>query len=360
MTTVPRRPLQTPTVTLSRYGSGRTARAADLSILTDLINDSYGGHPAQEGSLDRLIVGSSVCNLLFDPRTTAKLLSVAVTAAWNPLTASGHYDPDDKVLIALEVSDGIITVLSSNNAIPNYLSGATFYYNPSIGNSYTQAMTLKEDHISIDDLIAAGLDATQIWRFRFTVAVGATAAMERLTLSEVSRLAVDTELNPQLEQPRGSITTDLAALVPASRTAYDLNRRTYHHMSLAQGAPLTVTSAVYAAIPNIASQTNQSLSAGVPVPWYVIPRRIKGTSALRWGVVYKTDTAGRTGSVSITTSTGTYTLSLPGSTAWVWTTVASGTLADAASDSISWKAKVSAGTLFLATFWVEDDPIPGP
>lgn len=360
MTTVPRRPLQTPTVTLSRYANGRTARAADLAVLADLINDSYGGHPAQEGSLDRSLVGTSIYHLLYYPSTTATLLSVAVTAAWKPLIESDDYDPDDQVLIALEVSDGISTVASSNNAIPNYLSGSLFYYTPSVGNSYMRAMTLKEDHISIASLVAAGLDATKIWRFRFTVAVGATAAMERLTLSEVSRLAVESDVNPQLSQPRGTITTDLSPLVPAAETAYDLNRRTYHHLAVDQSAPLTVTSAVFAAIPNLASQTNQSLSVGVPVPWYVIPRRITDTSALRWGVVYKTDTAGRTGSVRITTSTGTYTLSLPGSTAWVWATVASGTLADAASDTISWEAKVDGGALFLATFWVCDEPDPIP
>lgn len=360
MTTVPRRPLQTPTVDMSRFASSRTARAADLALLTDLINDSYGGHPAQVGSIDR-IVGSAARNvhLLFDPRTTAALIAISGTAGWNPLIQSDDYVPLSGVEIELKVTDETASVLSSSTAIPIPLSGGGVpVYQPSLGNSYTRAMTSIETHISIDELVTAGLDPTKIWRFIFTVTVATTAALERLTLSEVSRFAVESDLNPQLYQPRAAITTDLDTLVPASRTAYDLNRRTYHHLAFTETAPLLVTSAVYAAIPNKSGETNQSLSAGVPVPWYVIPRRIKGTSALRWGVVYKTDTAGRTGGVRITTSTGTYTLVLPGSTSYVSLTAVSGTLADSASDTISWEATVDGGTLYLTTFWVCDDPIP--
>jgi len=58
-----------------------------------------------------------------------------------------------------------------------------------------------------------------------------------------------------------------------------------------------------------------------------------------------------------TSGTGSpFVVALP-STSGAWSTaVATGALANAATDDLSWSAKVASGTLEIATLWVADDP----
>ena len=112
-----------------------------------------------------------------------------------------------------------------------------------------------------------------------------------------------------------------------------------------------VTAAAWAAIPG-----SQTVTGTTAAAWTVRPRRILGTPAILFGVRYKTSGA-TAGDVRITTSVGTYTLALPGtSTAWADVLTGAGFLADAATDTITWQAQVGAGTLSIASYWVVDAP----
>lgn len=349
MTTVLRRPLQTPSVDSTRFAVGRTSRASDAQLLIDLANDAAGGHPGQRATVPRSIGGKYT--LFYDPRTSARILELALTVSWN-----GTWSPGDAVTLDVSITDGATTVLSSNAAIPWGLKGDQHYV-PGGSAGRFNSMTRSVRHLDRDALVTAGLSASAIWVFQVTVTCATTVYLEGLELSEMSRFAVDSQDDPRLYQPRGAITDTLQRLTGALETAYDLNRRTYHHFALAEGFPLTVTSATYAAIPNFGTGLYQSESAGVPTPWVVPPRRIRGTPALEFGVHYATSGASA-GYVQLTTGVGSYALTLPATSGtWANATVSLGFLADAATDTLYWEAKVDGGTsLFLATFWVADSP----
>lgn len=345
--TTPRR-LNAPVLWSQPRASLRTAQASHASDCADLSNDGATGHVGQRATVGRLGT-SCVVHCFWHPVTTARFLEVAVTVA-----PQGTWAAPDDVTIALSINDGTTNVAATALTIPSPFRTGTNTHQP--GNYLGRIGALRRvvghlDRTALD----ATLNATVPWRLTFTLTIDATVAVDAIEVSEVARFAIDTAEAygdiPSTYMPRGVITNALSRTLATQEVGFDLNRRTYLHLALDDAAPDEVTAAAWAAIPG-----SQSESAAVAIPWLVAPRRIDGTTPVLFGVRYRTSTA-TAGDVRITTAAGTYTLALPG-TSGVWTDIFTGaaTLADAATDTITWQAQVGAGNLKFATYWVCDAP----
>lgn len=343
MTTTPRR-LNAPAVWSQPRASLRTAQASHAWDVADLANDGASGHVGQRATILRNEGGVFHC--FWHPATTARFLEVAVT-----IGPEGTWAIPDGVTVELEITDGTATVASTDVEIPTPFRGTTTHP-PGIEGGRMAALRRVVGHLDRTALDAT-LDATVPWRLTFTIVCGATTCCEAVECSEVARFALDTAESfgddPATYQPRGVITEALSRTLATLEAGYDLSRRTYQALSIDEATPDNTTSATWAAITGA-----QSESSGVPIAWKLHPRRLGATPVL-FGVRYKTSTAGG-GDVRITTSAGTYTLALPG-TSSVWADVLTGAavLADSAADTITWEAQVSAGSLAFAAYWIVDD-----
>lgn len=351
MTTVPRSPLLTPALELGRYATSRTARGSDAAALVDLCNDARGGHPGQRATINRNTGGEFT--VFYDPRTSARIIEVAGVASWRG-DWSGSFDV---ATVELNITDGTNTVPSSDDAIPHRLKGSTDYpFSPSESAGRASSMGYEVAHLDIDALVAAGLDPTTLWSFRFTIVCEPKVYLELLTLAEVSRFAVDALDDPaQYQAPRIPILSTLSRVVAALDDAHDLNPRTYHHVALAEADALLVTSGTFAAIPGIV----QSESTGVPTKWVIPPRPMKATAGLQLAIRYKTSGADDGYIRLVSANVGNFDLTLTATSGvWVDATFAWGSRLTGTTDTLHWEAMVDGGTTYLATFWVADAPVP--
>ena len=347
MTTVVRAPLQTPALPAERFAVARTARGFDAALLVDLANDAAGGHPGQRATIVRDVGGTYT--LFYDPRTSARLIEIAITVSWR-----GTYSPGDEVTADLSIADlAGNSIASSDAAIPFGLK-ADASFQPSLSAGRVAGMTRFVRHMDLVALAATALDPTEIWALRLVLTCDATVYVEAVELSEVSRFAVDALDDPAPYQaPRSPITSTLARITGALETAHDLNRRTYHHVAMREAAPLLVTSGTFAAIPGAI----ESESAGVPTPWTVPWRPGLPTAGLEYAARYKTSGADD-GYVRFTTSAGTVTQTLP-ATSGAWADVAASVgSVPTGTGTLLWEAMVDGGTLSLATLWLGDAPVP--
>ena len=347
MTTTPRR-LNAPAVWSQPRASLRTAQASHAFDTADLADDAASGRVGQRATILRNTGGTFHC--FWHPVSTARFLEVAVTVA-----PKGTWVPPDGVTVNLSVTDGTATVTAST-AIPSVFRSAAITHPPGLDASRAASSNRIVGHLDRTALDAT-LNATLPWRLTFALVCtgGATACVEAVEVAEVARFALDSTESygdiPSTYLPRGVITEALSRTGATLEAAYDWNRRTYHAISLEEGTPDAVTAAAWAAIPG-----SQTVTGTTAAAWKVRPRRILGNPAVLFGVRYKTSTA-TAGDVRITTSVGTYTLALPGtSTAWADVLTGAGFLADAATDTITWEAQVGAGTLSIASYWVVDAP----
>ena len=345
--TTPRR-LSAPVLWSQPRASLRTAQASHASDCADLSNDGATGHPGQRATVGRLATSCDVY-CFWHPATTARFLEVAVTIA-----PQGTWAAPDDVTIELSINDGTTNVAASAVTIPRCFRTGTNTHQPGNFLGRIGALNRVVGHLDRTALDAT-LDATVPWRLTFTLTIDATVAVEAIECAEVARFAIDTAETfgdiPSTYLPRGVITDALSRTLATQEAGFDLNRRTYLHLALDDANADQVTAGAWAAIPG-----SQSESAGVAVEWKIAPRRIDGESPVLFGVRYRTSTA-TAGDVRITTSTGTYALALPGTSgAWADVFTGAATLADAATDTITWEAQVGAGNLKIATYWVVDAP----
>ena len=349
MTTVSRQ-LSTPVVQSQTMATRRTARGHHGFDLASLADDAAIGHPAQRATILRTTGGTF--HVFYDPRTTARLLEIDVSVGWR-----GTWAPLDGVTVDLSITDGTTTVASSSTSIPDGLKG-TEPHIPALGTTdRLGSVTHTAFYLDRAALVTAGLSATAMWRLVFVIACGSTVYCEGIFLREVARFKIDDAEDfgdiPQNYLPRAPIDTHLARVGATLEAAYDLNRRTYHAAVVATASPLSTTATSYAAIPGM-----QSESVGVAATWRVHPRRIQGEPRVKVAVYYRTSGAGA-GAVELHTGgTGSpYTIALPATSgAWAAITTGTGYLDDAATDDLSWSAKVASGTLDIATLHVVDDP----
>ena len=343
MTTRPR-DLTTPALYSQTRPSRGTAQASQSSALAEIANDAAGGHPAQRATVLRTVGGTYHCYIW--PDTTAIYYAVRVTASWKTAPVFNASS------VTLAVTDGTTTVGPS--ASPYLPRDRLAPISPGVSGARLDDFETREVFVQRDSLVAAGLSPSVPWRFTFDVTTVATY-VEAIEIAEVSRFAVDTAdtygADPQYYQPRRIIDDEVVAIGATLEAAYDLQRRTYHAVSLDEAAPDSVTATSYAPIPG-----SQLESAGVASKWEVRPRLMGGVPEVQFGVRYRT-TGANTGDVQITTGAGTYTLALAATGgAWVDDFTGVGYLAQTTTDEIFWEAQTSAGTLKIASYWIVETP----
>ena len=338
------RDLTTPALYSQTRPSRGTAEASQSSALAELANDAAGGHPAQRATVLRTVGGTYHCYIW--PDTTAIYYAVRVTASWRTAPVFNASS------VTLAVTDGTTTVGPGASVyLPRNLLAPI---HPGVSGARLDDFDTREVFVQRDSLVAAGLSPSVPWRFKFVVTTSATY-VEAIEIAEVSRFAVDTAdlygADPQYYQPRRIIDDEVVAIGATLEAAYDLQRRTYHAVSLDEGAHDDVTSGTYAPIPG-----SQLESAGVASRWEVRPRLMGGVPEVQFGVRYRT-TGMHTGGVRITTGAGTYTLTLPTTSgAWVDDFTGVGYLAQTSTDEIHWDAFSSAGTLHITSYWIVETP----
>jgi hypothetical protein len=338
------RDLTTPALYSQTRPSRGTVQASQSATLAELANDAAGGHPAQRATVLRNEGGTFCCYIW--PDTTAIYYAVRVTASWKTAPVF------NASTVTLAVTDGTTTVGPGASV---YLPRALLApIHPGVSGARLDDFETREVYVQRDSLVAAGLSPSVPWRFTFVVTTVATY-VEAIEIAEVSRFAVDTAdlygADPQYYQPRRIIDDEVVAIGATLEAAYDLQRRTYHAVSLDEAGPDSVTAASYAPIPG-----SQLESAGVASRWEVRPRLMGGVPEVQFGVRYRT-TGMHTGDVRITTGAGVYTLALPTTSgAFVDLFTGVGFLAQATTDEIFWEAQSSAGTLKIASYWIVETP----
>ena len=339
------RDLTTPALYSQTRPSRGTAQASQSSALAEIANDAAGGHPGQRATVLRTIGGTFRCFIW--PDTTAIYYAVRVTASWKTAPVFNASS------VTLAVTDGTTTVGPGTS--PYLPRDILAPISPGVSGARLDDFTTREVYVQRDSLVAAGLSPSVPWRFTFVVTTVATY-VEAIEIAEVSRFATDTAdlygADPQYYQPRRIIDDEVVAIGKTLEAAYDLQRRTYHAVSLDEVAGHDhVTSGTYAPIPG-----SQLESAGVAIRWEVRPRLMGGVPEVQFGVRYRT-TGAHTGGVRITTGAGTYTLALPTTSgAWVDLFTGVGYLAQATTDEIHWDAFSSAGTLSITSYWIVETP----
>ena len=338
------RDLTTPALYSQTRPSRGTVQASQSSALAELANVAAGGHPAQRATVLRNEGGTFHCYIW--PDTTAIYYAVRVTASWKTAPVFNASS------VTLAVTDGTTTVGPGASVyLPRNLLAPI---HPGVSGARLDDFETREVFVQRDSLVAAGLSPSVPWRFTFDVTTVATY-VEAIEIAEVSRFAVDTAdtygADPQYYQPRRIIDDEVVAIGATLEAAYDLQRRTYHAVSLDEAAPDSVTATSYAPIPG-----SQLESAGVASKWEVRPRLMGGVPEVQFGVRYRT-TGANTGDVQITTGAGTYTLALAATGgAWVDDFTGVGYLAQTTTDEIFWEAQTSAGTLKIASYWIVETP----
>ena len=337
------RDLTTPALYSQTRPSRGTAQASQSAALAELANDAAGGHPAQRATVLRTVGGTFHCYLW--PDTTAIYYAVRVTASWKTAPVFNASS------VTLAVTDGTTTVGPGASVyLPRNLLAPI---QPGLSGARLDDFETREVYVQRDSLVAAGLSPSVPWRFTFVVSTVATY-VEAIEIAEVSRFATDTAdtygADPDYYQPRSIIDDNVVAIGATLEAAHDLQRRTYHAVSLDEGAHDDVTSSTYAPIPG-----SQLESAGAS-RWQVRPRLMGGVPTVQFGVRYRT-TGAHTGGVQITTGAGTYSITLPTTGgAWVDNFTGVGYLAQAATDEIHWDAFSSAGSLSIASYWIVETP----
>jgi len=350
--TLIRRTLLSPTVDSQTMASRLTARAATAQLLAELSNDAASGHPGQRGTV--LQNSGGVFYVPFHPATTSRFIEVAFT-----VSPVGDWSPPDAVSVTAKITDGTITVLSSSSRIPFDLRGIPKW--PGLGGGRLDSFNRVVNHIDKADLITLdGLDPTVPWVFEFTITCGASVLCELLEVSEVSRFAIDTTEDygddPQNYPGRSVIDTHLSRLEDTLTAAFFLNRRTYQCICLDEAAPDTTSSGTLAAI-----APTQLESGSTPKSWIIRPRLIYLECQVIWGVRYMTGAVD--GEVELaTTGTGSpWVMTLPatsGSWAWAYSVenVTHGFLANASTDTLSWRVSSGSGDVKITNYWVCDAP----
>lgn len=345
------RSLSTPRVEARSFAVGTTARAAHPSALSDLANDAAGGHPAQRMTLRR-VVSSGVYHTHWIPTAVPKFLRVTA------LFTSSAVSFTNGVHVKLDITDGTTTVVYTDPEVPPGLQGDV---NHTSGYSTSQPSRLGAGArgtwtLDVDALVTAGLSLTATaWRFIWTLIVTSPGELEHLTIDELPRFAVDdSEDFGQVQGtylPRGIVRDGsplgLPRLWETTRVGLMLGLRTYHSLARPEGDPWLVTSTAFGTFGG-----SDEESAGVPARYIVRPRAMRAstTTRVRYLIRYKITGAspGDTATVRLTTGVTTYDVVLTDvSGSWAesaWTTAR---LAAAATDELTWLAKVSNGASTL-------------
>jgi hypothetical protein len=352
------RALSTPVLDVQAFASRLTARASHPHTLAALATDAAGGHPSQRWSVSR-VVGTRTAQWYYESASVARYLRAqAVVARLGSMPA-----PLSGALLTLTVTDGTTTVTAA--PLPAGLLGDVTHVSAFVAASWPRLETASTTSWVIDlDALRALLTASTTWRWSLAVVAAAEVALESWVVEELPRFAIDTGDDygqpPQDYLPRGIVRDGSAGLQRVGVTlehAYDRSLRTYHAQSRDPGSPWSTTSTVYAAL------GQDSEPGGTAMRWRVRPRRMHGAAScrailrLRYRLVGAT--AGDTATLRVVTSVGTYDVVLA-DTAGAWSdaslTVRLDTSAADRTDTLTFTAKTTSGTLEIAARTVLDDP----
>lgn len=364
MTTAPRT-LTTPTLEAQTFAVRRTCRASHPATLAELVNDAAGGHPGQRATLNRTTGGTY--QLFYRPTVPTRYLRLSAVVT----RRDSAYTVGDGARFDLSVHDGTTDIASSDASIPDGLKLDITHQIPDaalatrwvISAANTLTWTL-----DVDALVAAGLDATALWRLALVIACDATVAVELVQLEELPRMLVDTAESfgqlPSDYQPRGLIqdgASGLQRIHATARVARVDCLRTYHALAMPEAAPWVLSSTSYAAWPGDVE------SAGVARKYRIRARKIRGTASecrARYVIRYRnlSMTAGQKATVRLYTG-GTggggspYLLDLSDvSGAWVTSSEKTIYLPTSGEVTLYWDGKVDAGTCEIVARPVYDYP----
>lgn len=354
------RSLTTPTLEAQTFAVRRTCRASHPATLAELANDAASGHPGQRATITRTVGGTY--QLFYQPTSAVRFLRLSATVA----QSGASYTAGDAATFELSITDGTTTVASSDPEIPAGLDGSVGYRPAGVGLFWTVsgagAITWWLD---VDELVAAGLSASALWRLRVVITCGATVAVELLQLEEAPRMLVDTAEAwgqiPTDYQPRAIIQSGASGLQrigTTARVARVEGLRTYHALVVPEAAPWTITSTSFAAWPG------DTESAGVARKWIVRARKIRGTvSECRARYVIRYRNTGMSGADKATVrlytgaATAYYDLDLTDlSGSWVTSSPKTVYLPVSGDTTLYWEAMVTAGTCEIVARPVWDYP----
>jgi hypothetical protein len=362
MTTAPRI-LSTPRLEARAFAVGLTARSSQVEALRDLACDAASGHPSQRMTLPR-ITSTSIYHTYWSPTAVPRWLRVEA------LFTSSSVTSINGVSLKLGITDDLGgAVVYTDPEIPDGLDGSVNFVsgyttaNPSrLGAGNRQTWLL-----DIDALVAAGLSlAAGSWRFAWTPTVTSPGEIECLAVDEVPRFAVDDAETfgqiPGVYLPRGLVKAGsplgLQRLWATVRVGLVSGLRTYHSMARAENDPWLVTATSLASFGG-----SDEESAGVPMSYRVRPRAMRAgvDTPVKFLIRYKITAAvgGDTATVRLTTGAGAYDVVLTDvSAAWAESTWTTAALDAAATDTLTWTAKVSNGasTLHVIARPVVDAP----
>ena len=355
MTTSPRS-LVTPRLDAQVFASRATARASHPAALAELATDAAGGHVGQRWTLGRIETG--VYSWFFESATNGKFLDVLTTVALK----GGTWSASDAVTVTLTITDGTTTA-SSSTYVPDGLRGDRDL-SPAPTSGVTPRLWSATQHRwTLDlDAIRATLTASTLWRLTIDVAADATVYLEHWQVTEVPRFLVDSAdaygQPPHHYLPRGIVrngATGLPRIGATLEAAFDTSLRTYHARAVAEAAPLTTTSASYGSL------AGDDEPGGAACSWIVRPRRMRGDTQarVRFRCRYKTSGASG-GDLKLASGVSSYTVTLTATSgAWADCTATTAYLLTSGADyvdTLTWRAKVAAGTLSISTLTVWDYP----
>lgn len=370
MSTEPQSPFPTLAVSYSEVQTSQTVRAATLARMAQACDVLASGRPAR-----RAHVSDAYPNT-----TTARTYVVSYTRTSNAigylyLAARIRYGyRGDQLTIDLTVKDAAgNSVASSSTAIPAGFKVGNVWTAPPTWNGATGAVleyasTIAEGYLDLDAL--AGTLSDPSWSLEFAVAAptGTTSTIDLIEVFEMPRAIVDSAdtygmlsgaVMPGRPLVAGDVTEDGIARLRQTLTGARLAQRTYVQEcfgpddTTATLVPRT-TSATYAAL----SELDEG--GGVAVSWVFRVRTVAGASG---GEVARARfrylvSGGGTAYVRTTTGISTYDTTGLTSATWAWSDwVAVSLKANATGhlETVSFKGKTSAGTLYVSGWILEEN-----
>lgn len=354
--TVQPRALVTPALQSQAFASRTTARSVHAFTLAELANDAASGHCGQRWCLSRRTTG--VYHGFYEADSSASWLIARAV-----VSIKGAGSLSDTTTLTLTATDGTTVANTLAEGIPDGLRGDRPLLVPlGARGGRVDIFNVQQWAISLEEL-RASLGASTRWRFTLDATVGTAHWLESFQIEEAARLAVDTGeafgALPQTFLPRGQVidgATGLQRIGATLEAAFDKNRRTYHATSIDEATPWTTTSGSYATL------TGDAEPGGAAIRSVVRGRRMRsGTDCrVRFRVRYKT-TSGGDGSLRLHTGASTYSLTLPSTGgSWADSDLAVAYLKTSSVDfldTLSWSAKVTAGTLSVCARTVWDHPL---
>jgi hypothetical protein len=365
--------LQSPPIEARSFATGTTAAASAVASLAELANDAAGGHPAQRMTLGKIVNDGATfdrfASTYYIASGAARFLRVCfeVESAYSAGLQTW-------LTMGLTIQDSAgNTVASASSAIPYGLKNDVDYSAWFNGASAPRFASGQRPvlWLDVEALITAGLVAASApWRFAWTISMhDAYAFLRGLQVEERSTFLID-EAEPfgQLPgdyRPRDAVVDGtpggLQRLWQTVRPGLMANLRTYHGMARADTDPWLVSATSFAAF-------GSDTVNGAAAAYRVRGRRMRGTTAcpVRWCILYKFSggSAAQTGTVKLTTGTGstTVTVTWADNTTWYTSALVTGASLDNTTthDELVWTGEVSTSgpILQIAARYVFDDPSP--